>query len=215
VQRLFGLAGEVAIDPDQVLRLGDLQEMMIWSRRSPHSRASSVDSTAERTMQLLMISSESRPQIAVGIFLHFAHDQFLVERAAIDADAHGLAVVDGHLADGRELFVAACSCAYVSGIDAVFVERTRALRIFGQQDVPVVVEIADDRATQPASRSRATISATAAADSGMFTVIRTSSEPASASSLHCATVQRCPRYPCWSSTARPPARRRPPGCGRP
>ena len=43
-------------------------------------------------------------------------------------------------------------------------------------------------AMHPRSRRRATISATVAADSGMFTVMRTSSEPASASSLHCVTV---------------------------
>src|SRR6266403_737996 len=40
-----------------------LQEIMIWSRRRPHSSANSVDSIAERTMQLLMISSESKPRL--------------------------------------------------------------------------------------------------------------------------------------------------------
>src|SRR5512141_3479516 len=43
-------------------------------------------------------------------------------------------------------------------------------------------------AAHPASRIRATISGTAFAASGTFTVTRRSSEPASASSRHCATV---------------------------
>src|SRR5215203_2526170 len=43
-------------------------------------------------------------------------------------------------------------------------------------------------AITPASRMRWRISGTAAAASGMFTVIRTISEPASASAMHCAAV---------------------------
>ena len=35
--------------------------------------------------------------------------------------------------------------AHVAGIDAVLIERARAIGILGQQDVPVVVKIADDR----------------------------------------------------------------------
>ena len=63
-------------------------------------------------------------------------------------------------------------------------------------------------AVHPRSRSRATISATAAADSGMFTVMRTSSEPASASSLHCATVPAMSAVSVlvidWTTTGAPP-----------
>ena len=84
-------------------------------------------------------------KVAVGVLLHPAHHQFLIERAAIDADAHGLAVIDGNFADRRELLVAARSRAHISGIDAVFIEGLRAIGIFGQQDVAVVVKIADDR----------------------------------------------------------------------
>ena len=43
-------------------------------------------------------------------------------------------------------------------------------------------------ASTPASRMRWRISGTAAAASGMFTVMRTISEPASASAMHCAAV---------------------------
>ena len=45
-------------------------------------------------------------------------------------------------------------------------------------------------AVQPASSMRCLISGTAAAASGVLTVTRTISEPASASSMHCAAVAR-------------------------
>ena len=45
-------------------------------------------------------------------------------------------------------------------------------------------------AVQPASSMRCLISGTAAAASGRLTVTRTISEPASASSMHCAAVAR-------------------------
>ena len=96
-------------------------------------------------MHSLMISSEVRPRFAVGVLLHLAHDQLLIERAAVDADAHGLAVVAGDRADGGELLVAALAGADVAGIDAVLVERAGAIGILGQQDVAVVVKIADER----------------------------------------------------------------------
>ena len=92
-----------------------------------------------------MMSSELRPRLPVGVLLHLRHDQLLIERAAIDADADGPAVIDGHLADGRELLVAPSPGADVAGIDAVLVERRRARRVAREQQVAVVMEVADER----------------------------------------------------------------------
>ena len=58
-------------------------------------------------MHSLMISSDVFAEIFVGVLLHFVHDELLIERAAIDADAHGLAVVARDFADGGKLLVAA------------------------------------------------------------------------------------------------------------
>ena len=85
------------------------------------------------------------PEVPVRVVLHLLHDELLVERAAIDADAHRLAVVPCHLADGRELLITPASCADVAGIDAVLVERRGTGGVAGQQEVPVVVEVADER----------------------------------------------------------------------
>ena len=74
-------------------------------------------------MHSLMISSDGAPEVAVGVLLHLRDDELLVERAAVDADAHRLAVVDGDLADRRELLVAPPAGADVARVDAVLVER--------------------------------------------------------------------------------------------
>ena len=84
-------------------------------------------------------------EILFRVLLHFLHHKLLIERAAIDADADGFAVVARHFANGGELFVAALAVADVAWIDAVFIERAGAIGIFREQHVAVVMEIADDR----------------------------------------------------------------------
>ena len=84
-------------------------------------------------------------EIAVGVLLHPRHHQPLVERAAVDPDAHRLALLDGDPADGRELLVALAPEADVAGVDPVLVERGRAGGVAGEQQVAVVVEVADQR----------------------------------------------------------------------
>ena len=91
-----------------------LHEMMIWSLRRPLSSASSVDCSAEITMHSLRISSEVRPSARSVFSCIFGDDELLVERAAVDADAHRLAVVARDLADGGELLVAPAAGADVA-----------------------------------------------------------------------------------------------------
>ena len=82
-------------------------------------------------------------------------------------------MLDRHLADGRELFVAALAGPDVSRIDPVLVEGARGI---------------GKPREQPASSIRCLISGTARAASGVLTVTRTMSDPASASSMHCVAV---------------------------
>ena len=79
------------------------------------------------------------------VLVHQAGQQLLVEAAPVDADAHGLAVLQRQLDDGGELAVALGLEADVAGIDAVLVERLGAGGILGEQRVAVVVEVADQR----------------------------------------------------------------------
>ncbi len=96
-------------------------------------------------MHSSMISSEVLPRLPVGVLLHLRHDELLVEGAAVDADAHGRAVVDRDLADRRELLVTPRAGADVAGVDPVLVERGRAVGIAREQQMAVVVEVADER----------------------------------------------------------------------
>ena len=63
-------------------------------------------------------------------------------------------------------------------------------------------------AVQPASSIRCLISGTAAAASGRFTVTRTISDPASASSMHCCAVAAASAVSVivmhWTTTGAPP-----------
>src|SRR5690348_339020 len=81
----------------------------------------------------------------VRILLHLAHHELLIERAAVDANAHRLAVIARDFADRRKLLVATLTMAYIAGVDAVFIQHARAFRILRKQDMAVVMEVADDR----------------------------------------------------------------------
>jgi hypothetical protein len=85
--------------------------------------------------------------------------ELLVERAPVGPDAHGLAVADRGLHDRAELPVLLVLEADIAGIDAVLVERFRAGRVFGEELVADIVEVADERdveadAVEPLADSR-------------------------------------------------------------
>ena len=76
--------------------------------------------------------------------VHQAGEQCLVERSPVDANAHRLVVLQGDVDDGAEVLVVALA-THVARIDAVLGERLGAVGMSRQQQVPVVVEVADDR----------------------------------------------------------------------
>ncbi len=77
------------------------------------------------------------------ILIHHRSEQILVERAPVDADAHGFAIRDRDRNDRAEVVVAALA-ANVAGVDPILRERTRAVGIFCEEQMPVVVKVADD-----------------------------------------------------------------------
>ena len=81
---------------------------------------------------------------AAGVRVHHLGEQVLVERAPVDADPNRLVVGERHLDDRPEVLVVALA-ADVARVDAVLGERARAVGKPGEQQVAVVVEIADDR----------------------------------------------------------------------
>ena len=80
----------------------------------------------------------------LAVLVHHAREQRLIERAPVDADAHRLVILDGALDHGAEVVVVLAADRDVAGIDAVLGESARRGGILLEQDVAVVVEVADD-----------------------------------------------------------------------
>jgi hypothetical protein len=145
VQRLVCLLREIAIDrheiarPRQLARDDDLvlrqagleREIGRLERGDHHAR---VDDLLRRPAQAL-----------IRVRLHVREHELLIQRSAVDADAHRFAVIARDLTDRRELLVAPASRADVARIDAVLVERPRRVGISRQQQVAVVVKVPDER----------------------------------------------------------------------
>ena len=81
---------------------------------------------------------------ARGVVVHHLREEILIERAPVHADAHRLVVLDGDLDDGAKVLIAPLA-ADVAGVDAILGERAGAVRILREQQMPVVVKVADDR----------------------------------------------------------------------
>ena len=81
----------------------------------------------------------------VVVLVHQPGQEFLVERAPIDADAHRLVVADGGLDDRAKLPIALVLEADIAGIDAVFGERLGASGMIGEKLVADIMEVADER----------------------------------------------------------------------
>ena len=145
MQGLVGFFGEIAVDGDQIAGprnfAGD--DDLVFAQAAFERQLGGLQRGEHHALVDDFFGSLA--EVFVGVLLHFPHDQLLIERAAVDADANGLAVVARDLADGGELLVAPLAVAHVAGIDAVFIERAGAIGILRQQDVAVVVKIADDR----------------------------------------------------------------------
>ena len=153
---------------------------MIRSWRRPTDSASSADRRADWTIASIITSRASRGSAEPGVRVHELGQELLVERAPVDPDADRLVVLDGDPDDRREVLVVPLR-ADVARVDPVLGEGGRGLRVLRQQEVAVVVEVADDRDVDAQAAHLAHDPGTAAAAASVLTVIRTSCEPAWAS----------------------------------
>ncbi len=141
MQRLIRLLREIAINFHQVVRARNLagNNYLIFAQAAFEGQFRGLESGKDHA--LVDDFLRGLAEVAIGILLHLAHDEFLIQRTAIHADAHGFVVFARYVADGRELLVAPLAMAYVAGIDAVFIECGCAIGIFLQEHVAVVVKI--------------------------------------------------------------------------
>ncbi len=128
MQRLIGFSCEVAINRDQIARARNFagDDDLVLAQAALEREFGGFQRGEHHALVDDFLGSFA--EVAVGILLHLAHDEFLIERAAIHADANRFAIVARDFADGGELFVAALAVAHIAGIDAVLVERARRSR---------------------------------------------------------------------------------------
>ena len=191
VQRVVAARGERAVDVDQVLHAADFgaQDDLVVSAGRIFRRAA-AECSALTTMASMVTSRASLGSGSREFSSIMRVSRALVERAPVHADAHRLLVLDGDFDHGAEVVVVLAADADVAGIDAVLGERAGALGILLQQQMAVVVEVADDGdADAEFVESRRRSWATAAAASSLLTVTRTSSDPARARAATCFTVE--------------------------
>jgi hypothetical protein len=85
------------------------------------------------------------PEISIRVLLHLRDHELLVERPGVDTNPNRFSAITRDAADRRELLVPSSSGADITGVDAVLVERFGAVRVARQEQMPVVVKIADKR----------------------------------------------------------------------
>ena len=118
--------------------------MMIWSWREAVALGGGGGIQRGAAHGLEHHVARGRGIGAFRVLVHQAREQRLVERAPVDADADGLVVLDGALDHGAEIVVVFAADGDVAGIDAVLGERLRTGGVLLQQQMAVVVEVADD-----------------------------------------------------------------------
>ena len=145
MERLVGLRREVAVDGDELVRARDLarDDDLVLLQPALERELGGLERREDHALGDDLL--RRAPEVPVRVLLHLPHDELLVQGAAVHADAHGPPEVTRHGADRRELLVAPLPRPDVARVDPVLVERPRHLRVFRQEGVPVVVEVADER----------------------------------------------------------------------
>ena len=144
VQRVVALGGQHAIDHDQILHAADLgaEDDFVAAEAVAfgglRGQEGADDDGVQRDFHGVQRFGQAR------VFVHHAREQGLIERAPVDADAHRAVVFDGGFDHDAEIVVVLLADVDVAGIDAVFGQGARAVGIFLQQQVAVVMEVADD-----------------------------------------------------------------------
>ena len=144
MQRVVAAARELAINVDEVLHSADFRAED--DLLALHAVADRQFGGAQRALHHRFHHHVARVLglVELGVGIHQPRQQLLIQRAPVDADAHRLVVLDGNFDHGAEVVVILLADGTIAGIDAVLGQRPRALGILLQQDVPVVMEVADD-----------------------------------------------------------------------
>ncbi len=214
MQRIVAAGGEVLIDGDQVLDVADLgreQDLV-----AAHAELFGPGRRQQRRLDdgFALHGGGGDGMGRDGVLVHEAGQQFLVERAPVDPDAHRLVVAIGDLDERRELRIALGLEADIARIDAILRQRLGAGRMIGEELVADIVEVAHQRHVIAHRGEAVADDGTAAALSSRSTVMRTISEPARASCMTWRTVASISAVSVlvidWTTTGAPPPTITPP-----
>ena len=144
MQRVVAARGQQAVDVDQVADTGDLgrQDDPVVAHPGRLGQLGGAQRGLEHRVDH-HVAGVARLR-GPGVDVHQLGQDRLVERAPVDPDADRLVVVDGDLDDRREVLVVALG-PDVARVDPILGQERGRLGVLGQELVPVVVEVADDR----------------------------------------------------------------------
>ena len=144
VERIFAATRQFAIHVDQVLHAADFraEDDLLGA----HSVADGELGGTERALHHGFHGDVAGVFgfVELGVLVHEAGEELRVERAPVHADADGLVVLDGDFDHGAEVVVVFLADGDVAGINAVLRQRLGAVGKLLEQEVSVVVEVADD-----------------------------------------------------------------------
>ena len=144
MQRIIATGGEFFVDVDQVLYVADLGAENNFVAREAVTFGSFGG--AQRTFSN-GAAGDFHGVERFGkkvVVVHHLGEKDGIKRAPVDADADGFVVFDGRFNHDAEIVILFAADVDVAGIDAVFGERAGAGGIFFQQQMAVVMEVADD-----------------------------------------------------------------------
>ena len=145
MKRIVAAARKLGINGDQVLNTGHLagedDSVARQAERFCERRAADGGGHHRLAHHLRGVEGTRRLRVLV----HHACEQFLIEAAPVDTDAHRLGVLDRLLDHHRELRVVLAPLAHVARVDAVLRECPRAIGKIAEELVAIEVEIADQR----------------------------------------------------------------------
>ena len=188
VQWIVAARGEVAVHGEQVLHAADLgrQDDAFARQADAHGQRRAFQRRAHDGLAHHLLRAGRLGQRVV--LVHQSRQQLLVEAAPVHADAHRLVALAGDLDHLGKLRVALGAAPHIAGIDAVLVQRVGAVRMFAQQLVAIEMEVADQRHIDARRAQLVADMRHGGGGFALFTVMRTSSEPARARSRTWVTV---------------------------
>jgi hypothetical protein len=143
VQRIVASRGEETIHLHQIRNARDFRrdDDLIVAQADFFGQFGRAQGAGEHGFDVHVLRVEALG--AMRVLVHHLRQQILIERTPIHADADRLVVVDRDLDDRSKILISALA-ADIAGIDPVFGQCSRAFGILRQQQMAVVMEVADD-----------------------------------------------------------------------